>query len=633
MGAGGCGCSDVSSSSGVPDGPGVNAQSNGASIGSAPARGDNGSSAAFPTPDRVHYFLDDGSAHRGCGDPLCELCLRSVGGAVGKSAAARRAKARGPAWPLVRKKGRTGAHARRDPMDPRTWEDGRPPRDIDFPDPPRDTDTSEPDLLDQYPCDVPSGFTAKIKYFGSTSRYPFVITQPTTVVGDFDDVIDQQVMSFMLQNGMPQGTVSILSGDGRLVYARGFSNFNFFRVNEIENEFVCTLPDQAFRIASLTKPITATAIFMLIKAGDVSLTESFVNYLDTSATRHPSGHSLKPLPRLVPVPAGLTSTITSVFPLGGVTVQDLLRHTSGWCEQGKDCPSSSVGGSSWNGADDLTVKTAFPELSYPLSFETKVYQAFQADGFPNNNRQPILVWPESLAGSASAWHYSNLGYGLLGRIIEDVTGESYGRWVYNNIIQPCGMTCTYLGSTAESDIGPWEPRYYNNPDPGDTEASVLDNSREPLSLPYGGSFNLSNRRAYGGWVSTAVDYARFLNELRWNNSGRLLGIAQLISMHSSTSLSNTNYAHGWAYSSNYSPFQRSGSPAVFWNGTLSGTEAEFVMFTNYGAGLQQWQNAAVTCLFNRNLPNANPALLTQIIAPLLPGIADWGSFDLFSVMS
>lgn len=156
-------------------------------------------------------------------------------------------------------------------------------------------------------------------------------------------------------------------------------------------------------------------------------------------------------------------------------------------------------------------------------------------------------------------------------------------------------------------------------------------------MPYGAGFNLANRQANGGFVSTVVDYARFLDALRWNRNNPLddlLSPMTLRRMMAGVSVSNNNYAHGFAYTPNYTVNSKStGSAAVLWNGIKEGTESEFRMFVNQGAGLATWQNAAMVAFFNSDLQGTNVTRLGEVLTPLLPSISDWGTVDLFDLFS
>ena len=95
--------------------------------------------------------------------------------------------------------------------------------------------------------------------------------------------------------------------------------------------------------------------------------------------------------------------------------------------------------------------------------------------------------------------YSNVGYCILGRIIEKVSGKAYGNFVQDAIARPLGIKSFELG--ARDGSLPDEGEYFVTDYPGGRTTS-----------PYGG-FPFEAMDAHGGWVTTAVDFLRFLNAL------------------------------------------------------------------------------------------------------------------------
>src|SRR5690349_17122371 len=76
---------------------------------------------------------------------------------------------------------------------------------------------------------------------------------------------DQVVSNLMKKHKVPGGAVAVVK-DGRLVYARGFG------YADVENK-VTVAPTALFRIASVTKPITAMAILKLVEANKLTLNQ------------------------------------------------------------------------------------------------------------------------------------------------------------------------------------------------------------------------------------------------------------------------------------------------------------------------------------------------------------------------
>ena len=101
--------------------------------------------------------------------------------------------------------------------------------------------------------------------------------------------------------------------------------------------------------------------------------------------------------------------------------------------------------------------------------------------------------------------YSNSGYAVLGRIIEQASGQPYGACVADQVLRPMGVTRMRLGRSLLQDRAPGEVRYY---DGGGATTSVFPSGGK-APWPYGG-FHLEAMDAHGGWIALAVDLARFI---------------------------------------------------------------------------------------------------------------------------
>lgn len=61
--------------------------------------------------------------------------------------------------------------------------------------------------------------------------------------------------------------------------------------------------------------------------------------------------------------------------------------------------------------------------------------------------------------------YSNVGYALLGLVIENVTGETYAEYLQDHILRPSNMARTSVGAPANASIGfiPQEANWWGTP--------------------------------------------------------------------------------------------------------------------------------------------------------------------------
>ena len=101
--------------------------------------------------------------------------------------------------------------------------------------------------------------------------------------------------------------------------------------------------------------------------------------------------------------------------------------------------------------------------------------------------------------------YSNFGYCLLGRVIEQVTNQTYQDYVKANVLSPLGIESMQIGSTRLESQAENEVRYYH---PGTAQSVFADDLRETVPSPYGGWY-LEAMDSHGGWIASAEDLAKF----------------------------------------------------------------------------------------------------------------------------
>lgn len=277
--------------------------------------------------------------------------------------------------------------------------------------------------------------------------------------------LDKSVEEFMEKHEVP-GLSLAIARNGRLVYAKGYG----FADREAE-EPVTT--ESRFRIASLSKPITAVAIMKLVEDGKLSLNQKVFG------------------------PAGILGPRYGMenpdHPVTKISILNLLQHSSGgWSNAPGDPMFSNVSLS----ADELLVWTL---RNRPL------------DNAPG-----------------TAYAYSNFGYFVLARVIEEVIGESYEDYVKSEILLPMGITSMEIGGNSLADKRPREVRYY----PHDRYD------------PY--QYNVARMDAHGGWISSATDLVRFLVQVDGFNTRRNFLRQQTIRNMTTPSRVNADYACGWS---------------------------------------------------------------------------------------
>ncbi|AET65042.1 hypothetical protein Mhar_1684 [Methanothrix harundinacea 6Ac] len=213
--------------------------------------------------------------------------------------------------------------------------------------------------------------------------------------------------------------------------------------------------DVPFHIASIGKVFTATLVCMLAERGAVSLDDPIVDYMPESSLENLFVFEEKDYAEQV-------------------TIRELLTHTSGVADYVED---------------PVINGTLFLELilSNPDTYWTpEMLLAFSRDN------QHAVGKPGDL------FHYSDTGYVLLGRIIENVTSKPFHVNLHDEFFKPLNMNDSYLMFRSEPANQPKKP--VQKTWLSDTEISQFT--------------SLSSDWAGGGIVSTPADLLRFHMALR-----------------------------------------------------------------------------------------------------------------------
>lgn len=272
---------------------------------------------------------------------------------------------------------------------------------------------------------------------------------------------DQVITDLMERHGVPGGAVAV-SVRGRLVLVRGYGT--------MDPEGSPMNPLARFRIASISKPITAAAVMLLVQRGELSLDE----------------RAFEILGELLP-PEG-TPARDNVDPrLMDITVRHLLWHTGGW-----DRGDNRIGPA----YDPMFIPgRVSAHLGVPSPPEPEDIARYMTE-------QPLNFTP------GERYAYSNFGYSLLGRIIEARTGRGYEAFVREEVLAPQGADAMRIGASRLDRAAADEPYYF--PTPGREDArSVFDEDGNPqVPTPYGAWYQQS-LDSHGGWISSTVDLLRF----------------------------------------------------------------------------------------------------------------------------
>jgi CubicO group peptidase (beta-lactamase class C family) len=260
-----------------------------------------------------------------------------------------------------------------------------------------------------------------------------------------------QVMRGEIERGRVPGAVALIARRGRLGFFESFGQRDSAGGAPMAK-------DTIFRIYSMTKPITSVAAMMLWEEGRFLLGDPVAKYLPEFSDP------------TVAVERG--EDIERVPAERAITIQDLLRHTSG-----------------------LTYEFRGGGPVHKMYMSAKVHSRAQsnADQVATLAKLPLLHQP------GTRWEYSR-STDVLGRLIEVLSGVSLGVFFEQRILGPLGMVDTAFHVPPRHHSRLAAP-FARDPDSG--AAVQLLEVRDPPSFESGG----------GGLVSTAGDYARFLQML------------------------------------------------------------------------------------------------------------------------
>jgi len=266
--------------------------------------------------------------------------------------------------------------------------------------------------------------------------------------------VDSLALAFITARDVPGLAIGI-SRDERLIMLRGYG-YADLAAQEMMG------PNHMFRVASLSKPVSAVAILKLVEAGGLDLDDRVFDILD----------HLSPPPGTTPDPR-----------LGDIRVRHLLQHTGGW--------DRAISG----------------DWTYP----PYVQQAASDLGVTSPpTAEEVLRWVMGRPldfGPGTRHSYSNIGYSLMARIVERVDGRSFETFARDQILLPAGATRMRVGSTFLEDRLTGEVRYHGS----DLVQSIFP-GLGMVERAYGW-FSVEARDGQGAWVASPADYLRFLHAI------------------------------------------------------------------------------------------------------------------------
>ena len=264
--------------------------------------------------------------------------------------------------------------------------------------------------------------------------------------------VEKTVNSFLRKWSIAGASIAIAK-DGKLIYAHGFGYADTASKTEAQ-------PYSQFRIASISKLVTAVGIMKLQEEGKLALTDSVFGskgILNDTFYGEPKDKRVYK-----------------------INVAELLSHEAGWTQRYGDQMFMPL-----VVAEKMGVKP-------PVDTKTIVKFALEKR-------------LQYIPGTGKA--YSNLGYSILGLVIEKVSGMSYEDFCRKTILEPLGIYDMKIAGNLPSEKAPFEVTYY---EPADVVLKPsIYGTGEMVTPSYGGN-DIRALGAAGAWVATAPDLMRLL---------------------------------------------------------------------------------------------------------------------------
>lgn len=271
------------------------------------------------------------------------------------------------------------------------------------------------------------------------------------------------------KKGDPSGFVVAIARGGKLAYLQPTG------VADPDRK-IPMRPDSIFRIGSMSKQITSVATMMLVDEGKLDLDAPVAQYLP----------ELRDMPVVKTDPATGDAILGEIEPAKrAMTIRDLLRNTSG-------------------------LVYALPYFADPGFGNTAIHALYGARA-PFRRDKPIASFVASLGSlpllhqPGEVWEYS-IGFDVLGRVIEVVSGQAFDQFLQDRLFAPLHMVDSGFSVPADKldrlvAVPGAQPAPLSDGDVG-----------KPQTFFSGG----------GGIVSTVPDFLRFCQMLL--NGGELDGV-------------------------------------------------------------------------------------------------------------
>jgi CubicO group peptidase (beta-lactamase class C family) len=289
-----------------------------------------------------------------------------------------------------------------------------------------------------------------------------------------------ELMTALIKKWDVPGAGLAVAYHGKLLLVRGYGLASKERSVAVE-------PTSLFRLASLSKTVTAVAVLRLVQDGRLKL--------DT---------------RVLPILGDIGPRADRIIDVRvrDITVRHLLQHSGGFDR----------------------------ERSGDVVFLPGAADAAQRQNGPLPPDCPTIM-RDTLERTldftpGERYAYSNVGYCILGRVIEKVTGMTYETYVREHVVGPAGATRMRIGRTlqpAEEEV-----RYYDYR--GAKEVRAMPGLGLKIAPQPYGAFAVETMDSYGGWIGAPIDYLRFVLAIDGRRGPALLNAETLAEMNAPSGL-------------------------------------------------------------------------------------------------
>ena len=379
------------------------------------------------------------------------------------------------------------------------------------------------------------------------------LTNSYSSSSEFDDCLPV-VNSFMKKWNI-QGAAVAIARQGKLVYARGFGYADTAAGIE-------TQPYSKFRVASISKLVTAVAVMKLMEEGKLSLDDKVFG------------------------PDGILNDSCYCYPrdkrVFNISVAHLLSHEGGWSQR--------------YGDQMFMPHVIAREMKCSLPVDTRTIVRFALS-------KRLHFTP------GTGRSYSNLGYSILGLVIEKISGMPYEEYCTTAIFEPLGIYDIVPGKNLPEEKAPFEVTYYE-PAGMPLRPSVYGTG-ELVPVRYGGN-DVEALGAAGYWLATAPDLMKLVlavDGFDYNDD-----ILSESSIELMTDVNNSISPLGWKTTLENGTWIRTGSFA----GTAAMIKRQpdcltWIVLLNSSA----WNGPGIHTYINR------------MMASMVSQISDWPEYNLF----